>query len=250
MRRRKIGITFLTFALASSLFSTTALAALAKDNNVTTFEKIELVGLGDSITFGFNLGTTNNIPSNYAFPFLIGENANLEVRDLGVPGWTTDHLLQAIKYDTNFRRSVKHADYITLDIGNNDLLHTLKKSNNIEQLPGKIATMMPKLAENLNEIIKEIRGLSDAQIVLYNFYNPFQVSNQPMHSLSNQLLSLIINPKISSIAGKYKNVKIADAFSAFDEKQATYVRKGDIHPTIDGQTVLATIGMNALGIKK
>ncbi|WP_165347092.1 SGNH/GDSL hydrolase family protein [Gottfriedia acidiceleris] len=138
MRRRKISITFLTFALAGSLFSTTA---LAKDENVNPYEKIDLVGLGDSITFGFNLGTTNNIPSNYAFPFLIGENANLVVRDLGVPGWTTDNLLQAIKYDTNFRQSVKHTDYITLDIGNNDLLHTLKTSNNLEELPGKIAMM-------------------------------------------------------------------------------------------------------------
>ncbi len=247
LKRRKIVITFLTFSLAGSLFSNTA---LAKDEKANTYEKIDLVGLGDSITFGFNLGTSNSIPSDYAFPFLIGENAKLVVRDLGVPGWTTANLLQAIKYDTNFRQSIKHADYITLDIGNNDLLHTLKKSNHLEQLPGKIATMMPKLTGNLNKIIKEIRELSDAPIVLYNFYNPFQVSNQPMHKLSNQLLSFIINPKIASIASKYKNVKIADAFSAFDEKQATYVRQGDIHPTIDGQTVLANIGRNALGIKK
>ncbi len=246
LRRRKLGITLLTFALAGSLFST---KVLAKDNNGNAYETIDLVGLGDSITFGFNLGTNNDIPSNYAFPFLIGENANLEVRDLGVPGWTTDNLLQAIKHDTNFRQSVKHADYITLEIGNNDLLHTLKKSNNLEQLPRKIASMMPKLVENLNEIIQEIRGLSDAPVVVYNFYNPFQVSNQPMHTLSNQLLSLVINPKIESIVGKYKKIKIADAFSAFGEKQATYVRHGDIHPTVEGQIVLANIGKNALGIK-
>ncbi|WP_286138307.1 GDSL-type esterase/lipase family protein [Bacillus sp. AFS055030] len=249
MIRRKIVSTVLTFSLACFLVSTTTLAKEA--DNVNTYEKTktDLVSLGDSITFGFNLGNTNKIPSDYAFPFLIGENANLEVRDLGVPGWTSDHLLQAIKNDFNFRQSVKHADYITLDIGNNDLLHILKKSNNIEQLPGKIATMMPKLAGNLNEIIQEIRELSDAPIVVYNFYNPFQVNNQPMHNLSNQLLSFVINPTIASIASKYKNVKIADAFSAFDEKQETYIIQGDIHPTIDGQTVLADIGKKKLGIK-
>jgi len=246
LMRKTIGSALLIITLVGTFFST---SAHAKEYNDNTYAKNDLVGLGDSITFGYNLGINNDIPSNYAFPFLIGEYANLEVRDLGVPGWTTDDLLKAIKNDRNFRESVKQAGYITLDIGNNDLIHTLKATDDLKEFSEMIELMVPILKNNLDEIIREIRKLNDAPIVMYNFYNPFQVTNQPKHALSDQLLSTIINPNIAIVADKYNNVKIADAFSAFDEKQDTYVRKGDIHPTIAGQEVLANIGKKALGIK-
>ncbi len=244
--KRKFGTTFLTIALTGSLFTTTA---FAMENNGQSNGNIELVSLGDSITFGYNLGIKNGEPSSYAFPYLIAENTNLEVRDLGVPGWTTKNLLKALKNDNNFRNSINQADYITLDIGNNDLLHVLKKNkDNLTEIPSVIDSMLPALSQNLNEIIKEVRSLSDAPIVIYNFYNPYQINN-PLHYLSNELLTKSINPVIAKVARKNKNIKIADAFNAFDKNQAVYVRKGDIHPTIKGQEVLALIGKNELGLK-
>jgi hypothetical protein len=48
-----------------------------------------LVALGDSISFGYNLENNNHHVSRDAFPSLMGEEADLRVRNLGEPGWTT-----------------------------------------------------------------------------------------------------------------------------------------------------------------
>src|ERR1700730_8454693 len=96
--RGKMKISLAAAALSGSLFAT---SAFAKENRA--HHQRDLVGLGDSITFGYNLGANNNQPSQYAFPFLMGEDTHLHVRDLGIPGWTTSDLLNAIKHNEQFR---------------------------------------------------------------------------------------------------------------------------------------------------
>ena len=109
-----------------------------------------------------------------------------------------------------------------------------------------VIEMLPVLTNNLDQIIQEISTLTDAPIVVYNIYNPFQL-NDPMHFLANQLLTNIVNPAIRLVVSQ-NNAKLADAYTAFGEDQLTYVRQGDIHPTIAGQKVLAEIGEESLGL--
>lgn len=245
--KKKLGVSVAAVALAGSLISP---ASLAKENNGNAYGygKIDLVGLGDSITFGYNLGDDNNKPSSYAFPYLIGDEAKLEVSNLGFPGWTTNDLLTAIKTNKQFQQSIKHANYVTLNIGSNDLLQALKSynGNQTELLFLLQRTTLPQITNNLNQIISEVKKLTNAPIVLYNIYNPFQVTD-PMHFLADQLLPYLINPAIQGIAIS-NGTKLADAYGAFGQNQAIYVRAKDIHPTIEGQKVLAEIGEEALGL--
>jgi lysophospholipase L1-like esterase len=83
--------------------------------------KKSLVALGDSISFGYNLGN-NHHPSQAAFPFVMGKETKMRVRNLGVPGWGTDQLLTAIQQDEKVRQAVRHADVVTLEIGSTDFL--------------------------------------------------------------------------------------------------------------------------------
>lgn len=238
MRKRLIPLLAILMLLGAMF---TATAAAKSDHG-----KKSLVALGDSISFGYNLGN-NHHPSNEAFPFIIGENADMRVRDLGVPGWTTDQLLAATKSDEAFRQAIIHADVVTLDIGNNDLLQALKASNGN---PAVIQAGVGKMLQNLNTIIMEIQSLSDAKIVVYNIYNAFQVSD-PLHNLSLYLLPQI-NGGIQAVVQRSNllgHVVMADANKAFGEQQAIYVRQGDIHPTVEGQRVLAKIGLDALGLE-
>ena len=89
--------------------------------------------------------------------------------------------------------------------------------------------MLPILTNNLDQIIQVISTLTDAPIVVYNIYNPFQL-NDPMHFLVNQLLTNIVNPAIGIVVSQ-NNAKLADAYTAFGEEQFSYVKQGDIHPT-------------------
>jgi lysophospholipase L1-like esterase len=223
-------------ALAGSIFST---AAYAKENQ----GKGSLVALGDSITFGYNLGVNNAHPSKFAFPFIIGDEADLRVRDLGVPGWTTSQLLTSLKTDEQFKDAVRHAQDITLDIGSNDLLQAFADGN---VYPEEIAPVMA----NLQNIILTIRSLTDAPIVVYNIYNPFQVADTNRHYMGDLLLKGI-NGQIQGLVYSFQdpNIKLADAYGAFGQNQAEYVRPNDIHPTIAGQKVLAKVGLEALGLE-
>ena len=201
-----------------------------------------LVALGDSITFGYNLGINNDHPSKEAFPYIIGQDEDFRVRDLGVPGWTSAQLLTALQTDPKFQEAVSHADDITIDIGNNDLLQGLKATGgNPLQMQGYIRQMLG----NLDEILTLVHNQSPhAKIVVYNIYNAFQTID-PLHLYSYQTLPAI-NLAIAGVAQKH-GVALADAYGTFGEDQAIYVRLGDIHPTVLGQDALAQIGEKALG---
>ena len=229
-------MTTLSVALMAGAFFSGAVSAKGENS------KKSLTALGDSITFGYNLERHNHRVSKDAFPFVLGDYANLRVRDLGVGGWTTQDLLNALEKNEKFRQAVAHADYITLDIGSNDLLQAFSDNN---VTPDEVQSVL----ENIRNIILEVRELSDAPVVVYNFYNPFQL-NDPRHAIGNVLLSQMVNPQIKSLVQALNqetgNIVLADAFTAFGENQAKYVFPNDIHPTIEGQKVLAEIGFEAL----
>lgn len=233
--------------LVSSL---TAPAAFAKNENA----KESLVALGDSIPFGFNLGQTNKTPAKTSYPYLIGADSDLRVRNLGIPGWQSTQLLDAIETDQKYRQAVDHADYVSVTIGSNDLLAILRAAagesggNQVlfqQLLQQKLASS--NVFTNISETIEEIRSLTDAPIVLYNVYNPFQL-NDPLHYVADSVLPQI-NTAFTGLAFSNSDIYVADAYTAFGNNQATYVIQGDIHPTNAGQAVLAHIGLDALGLE-
>jgi len=241
-------ILLLTVAL---LFSTNV---LAKNENA----KKSFVSLGDSIPYGYNLGNNdNNSTSKQAFPYLIGDDADLRVRNLAVPGWETVEMLNALKTDQKYRQALKQADYITLNIGNNDLLKALiaaweASGGNSELLEYYVYQNISEsnVFANLHAIIGEIRSLTTAPIVVYNVYNPFQINDpRSLHQISNQFLP-VINYQLSMLVVGLGDptIKIADAYSAFGSNQAEYVIVGDIHPTVTGQRKLADLGLQTLGL--
>ena len=216
--------------------------------------KESLVALGDSIPFGLNLGQTNQNPFKAAYPYLIGAEEDLRVRNLGVSGWQTDQLLDALEDEQKYRQALVHADYVTITIGSNDLLAILREAAN--ESGGDTALfqqlLMQKLGSsdvfaNISAIIAETRSLTDAPVVLYNVYNPFQLTD-PLHYVADAILP-IINQSFAVLAATNENVYLADAYSAFGNNQATFVIAGDIHPTAAGQQMLADIGVSAFGFE-
>lgn len=240
---------FLILLVVSLVFST---SAFAKNDN----GKNSLVALGDSIPFGYILDANNNHPSKDAFPFLMGKEADLRVNNLGIAGLTTGGMLNLLQNNQKYRQAVKHADYITLNIGNNDLLAALRAAaavsgGNSETFYNQLIQNIQSsnVFENLKATIVEIRKLSDAPIVVFNVYNPFQVGD-PLHYIALTALPLI-NGNIKSFSGAgANNVVLADAYTAFGSNQAKYVIVGDIHPTVAGHVKLAKIGLQALELKK
>ncbi len=196
-----------------------------------------LVSLGDSITYGLNLEK----PAKDAFPSVMAQRENWELINLGVPGSRTDHLITALGTD-QYKNAIASADYITLNIGSNDLLQAYAAAVQFQN-PELLETGITTMFTNLTKIILAIKGLNpDAEIAIYNIYNAFQVDD-PMHVVANTLLPSI-NLQISILANQFQ-LDYVDAFAAFDGKQAQYLLPNDIHPNTKGQKVLAKIGSEA-----
>ena len=244
-------VKLLSLLIVVSLFFSTL--AFANSENA----KKSLVSLGDSIPFGYGLTDSIDEPSRDAFPYLIGKAADLRVRDLAVPGWKTTDLLNALENDQKFIQAVKKADYITLNIGNNDLLKPIKDAyvasgGNLDEatiqnlIQNQILPSIPSIQQNITSIIGKIYVLNPkAKIVLYNFYNPFLAlgSSHPINTLGDPLIQYI-NQSFETLKDCFPGLVIANA-SVIGPDPNNLI-PGDIHPSLAGHKVLAEIGLDAL----
>lgn len=219
-----------------------------------------LVALGDSITFGYNLSDTDNntVSSASAYPTLIGKDEHYTVSNLGIPGWTSADLLNALA-TPSFTRAIQGASVVSIDIGSNDLLETaeslglLEPSNltasSIQLTPTETQAFQTALVQfgiNMTEIVMKVRAETKAPIILYNLYNP--IPSQVSLSAITEQYESYENQTIAMLASMTPNTVLADAHSAFENEQMTYVRVAelDVHPTVLGQTALAQVGEKAL----
>ncbi|WP_280772084.1 SGNH/GDSL hydrolase family protein [Salipaludibacillus daqingensis] len=247
---------FILLIIITLMFPTIFLAGNDDDH---ANKKETLVAIGDSIPFGYNLGDDNGSPSNYAFPYLIGLDAGMLVPNLAVAGWRSEDLLTALESQL-YRRALHHADYITLNIGNNDLIEALFSAwvlSEIDETKSfddhlEVELEEHQLFRNLKKIIATIRGVTDAPVIIYNIYNPFQ-THYPMHDLAQNVLpefNETFEKHVHQLNKTQNDVILVDAYSAFGKNQKNFVIDGgnnpDIHPTIAGQRKLADIGLEAL----
>lgn len=250
---------FTTLAGVALLSAPSVWAASSSSTTQASQAKGSLVSLGDSITFGYNLSDTNHntVPSKSAYPFLLGKQDDLSVTDLGVPGWRSSDLLAAL-HNPNFSRPISSASVVTVNIGNNDLLGLAGQLGLLSQAGSSAAPALTpqeqqafagaikQFSTNFAEILGGLRKMTSAPIVVYNLYDPFP-SGTGLHTVTEQFESAE-NQLIAKESAGFKNVSVVDAHQAFEGHQTSFVRvaEKDVHPTVQGQVVLATIGQQAI----
>lgn len=255
-KKKKLSILFLLVLLFQAVV---APMAFAEDGPV---DKPSLVALGDSITFGLFLDPDTTKPSTHAFPnYILG--GGFDVTNLSSPGWTSTKLLDEIKTNPSYLPVIAQADVITLNIGNNDLLQAADVSTLIKDgqslTPEKIAEITQKieaaslqLASNFAQIMGAIRGVNhEAPILLYNAYNPYGAHIEQifpnLHTMGEMIITNVNQRVIAPVAATVPGTFLVDAYSAYNGKQAAYVRAfPDVHPTIEGQKALASLADQVL----
>ncbi|WP_054971079.1 SGNH/GDSL hydrolase family protein [Alicyclobacillus ferrooxydans] len=244
--------------LASAPMALAATGSASSTANSATKAPM-LVALGDSITFGYNLPDTNHnsVPSQSAYPYLIGKADHMKVSDLGIPGWTSTDLLNALS-SANFDRVIQSANVVVIDIGSNDLLHLsgplLQQAQANPTAPIQLTQQQQAAFQqaittfggNITKIVAGVRKMTNAPILLYNLYDPFPPGTG-VNTVTEQL-EAVENGLIAQVSASVPNVTVVDAHKAFAGQQTTFVRiaEGDVHPTLAGQGVLAQIGETAL----
>src|SRR5262245_48618011 len=122
--------------------------------------QVNYTALGDSIAFGLYAFPGQGYVPLYAKALHNFSHLNVNLFPLGVPGWTSNDLANALKTNLLFQLSVYGSDAITFNIGGNDLNQarslfkagTCGGSNNQKCLVDAVTTFQSNWATIINVI--------------------------------------------------------------------------------------------------
>jgi lysophospholipase L1-like esterase len=245
------------------------------------------LALGDSVPFGYRGGATAEFPDadNFTgYPELVGEELGLEVLNASCPGETTASFLDAsaqsngcentLNSDFGYRKAYPvHVQYesfdqsqmnfavealqenddielVTLQIGANDAFICQQTTPTNCSDAGALQSLAQTVQANLGEILSTLRGEAgyDGQIVVVTYYalNYGDAFGIATGALGGQ---------IAQLAATY-DADVADGYEAFrarageaggDSIAAGLVLPNDVHPTDEGQQLLADAVLGVVG---
>lgn len=213
------------------------------------------VALGDSIAYGYGLSDREG--DSYVGrveKFLETRYDHVRLKNFAKNGMQSTDLLDALTNPENenykkYRAQIAYADYITISIGSNDLLHLIKIEPDMEST---VLSLQPEFDRACLEfsykfpaIIREIRKINDkVQIYANNIYNPAK-GLETFASVYN--LSEYYIGKMNEILGKEEGFHLIDVKEVFDREKDSMINvslKGrdiDPHPNKEGHKLIAQL---------
>ncbi|MBS4179419.1 GDSL-type esterase/lipase family protein [Lederbergia citrea] len=194
---------------------------------------IDYVALGDSLAAGqtpdrkISLGYADYLVSRFE-----QSQYTVSFTNFGVSGYTSDHLKNDVLFKQNVRDQITKAQFITIDIGANDLL---SKLSNPAQIPGAVAN----LTMNLDIILKTIDSLNpNAKVYVMGYYNPFPYYPEEQQPDLLQLLATL-NQTIESRATANGDTYVPTE-KVIEKRYETYLpNPQDIHLSLEGYQLIA-----------
>jgi acyl-CoA thioesterase-1 len=206
----------------------------------------EYMALGDSITIGVGASTRY-----YAYPWLIKSRlaqqlaAPVGLMVIARSGWTSTALMTAL-YNQD-PDHIRKANVITIWIGGDDLVkagRAILKNRDANLL----TLMLSRYKQNLATMVRGIKQISKAHIILCTQYNPFPNSPIAISSINS------LNHITKEIAAKF-NTELAPVHSAFIGHEASFIQDYNggkieavfdaatppIHPNNEGQLMAAGV---------
>ena len=194
---------------------------------LTNMKKIKLVFQGDSITDAGrdrrNYHHLGNGYPKYAAQFITEANHDIEFEfiNFGISGNRTCELFDRLYVDG----LAFQPDVISILIGINDIWHRYN--------PAKIATTDAQIALNYREILKRIKGETNAKIVMLA---PYVLDAEDKANIKEDLKTVL--PIIRQLADEYADVYIP-LDELFEEAMKTqpspmYYSDDGVHPNVNG----------------
>jgi lysophospholipase L1-like esterase len=138
----------------------------------------QYAALGDSLAAGA-LAQLGYVP-RYATYVNTDTGSNVTTLNLGIPGWHSGDLLNALQNDPIFQNQVSGAEIVTWDIGGNDLANahdsfvqkTCGGTDNQDCLRTAVATFQTNWDAIIAELLK-LRAPSKTNLRTMDIYNPY-----------------------------------------------------------------------------
>lgn len=205
-----------------------------------------LIALGDSITAGVG-GKWNRGYPKHLHELLEPHLPELKLINWGIPGLTIPRLTKALRKGKHLHESLAEATCIVMTIGGNDILKALPK-NMDEQTHAFTASDRERVANDFDEMMTTLRGLTKSPVYIGDLYNPF-----PQSPLAATLIGAFNAQLVHPLAERYENVQIvrtSDVLRGQEDRSIQYYKSGTlkdlkklwrhpIHPNDEGHATLA-----------
>ncbi|MGM0904878.1 MAG: SGNH/GDSL hydrolase family protein [Bacillota bacterium] len=216
--------------MAGALITALPYNAFAKSPEKQDFD---YVALGDSLAAGITPYNQDGLGyPEYLEQRFKQSQYNINLDNLGVPGYTSTHLVANIN-NTNIQESIKDAELVTIGIGANDLLGALKLN------PALVGSAIVNVKNNLQTILTTIKQLNpNAKVYVMGYYNPFPyLSAEEQASLLPLLSSLNNVIQLTTVSNGYSFVQTEKVIA---KKYETYLPiPENIHLSEEGYKTIA-----------
>lgn len=246
---------------ALSLILLTAMLCLPLAPRASAQTTWNYTAVGDSLCFGL-FAFSGYVPRYRNF-LQTDHSVTITLNNLGVNGWTSAQLLNALRTDTSFRNSIAGSRVVTWDIGGNDLLDarsTYKQgscggTDNQNCLRATLATFKTNLDAIIEEIL-ELRSTSNTIIRTMDMYNPYVNTDRAANTWANDgglndyqafkpyLDELNNYIRTRATINGIGCAKVSQAFNGpagdLDAGSRGYISFDALHPNDTGHGVIAT----------
>ena len=141
----------------------------------TPLAPLHVVGIGDSVMAGTHCNC-ETIMAGFAHAIADRTGRDVTATNLGVPGYTTNDLLDQLHQDANARREVANADILIVIIGANDLSDAFDSWNQSDCdatcYKPQVDTMGTRLASVLS-LVRSLRAGQPMTVLVDNYWNVF-----------------------------------------------------------------------------
>jgi lysophospholipase L1-like esterase len=230
----------------------------------TAADTLVYTGLGDSLAFGALAPPLKGYVYLYRNDITTDTGARVLLYDLGVPGWTSSDLLNALKTNLTLRLLVKISKVVTWNIGGNDL-RAARDSYKNKTCGGYdnqncLRDASKTIENNWDAITAELLSLRSTNktiIRTMDIYNPFVSQDQSSDTWPNDGGTDFaifkpylddVNAHIAAAAANF-GIPYAGVYKAFngtggdeDPKVKGYLSLIDgFHPNAQGHKVMADL---------
>ena len=244
-------VIFLRFGSSLLLLLFVAACGSGTTGNNSSAPTWNYTALGDSLASG--LIAQEGYVARYATYVNLDTGANVNTTNLGVPGWTSNDLLNSIQNDPVFRNQITGALVVSWDIGGNDLnnAHSQYTQHNCGGADGQdcLRSAVMTFEQNWSAIISQLttlRSTSNTIIRTMDIYNPYVAADMQagIFNITESYLDDVNNYIHSTAAAAA--IPIANVHQAFNGADGTtdpgtlgLLAVDGFHPNDAGHKVIA-----------
>ncbi|MFB9759937.1 GDSL-type esterase/lipase family protein [Ectobacillus funiculus] len=198
--------------------------------------ELKHLALGDSIIRGIGAGENESFVDRFSAMLEQQTNKPVVLQNEGVAGMTSSELnalLQTGKLD----ESIQKADIITINIGGNDIIHSVKNRNYLQAIQS-FDGLQAAFVDNLAQITTKVNELNPkAIVVLLELYNPLEPGSE-LYSLADQLLPKW-NVKLYEAASRFSSSIVIETTKVINGKHLQYLSEDGVHPNALGYDAIS-----------